>query len=272
MSPSMTKPIVNLSEKPIEQPRVTLKVPVQESSCIQDKIIPIPDYTIPQTRFSDDSGSRMVKRKTIQDVSREIPRYQDHIYRLPPKPTGIPIQEVPRNVSDSDPEINTDFEENWPFQEDVNSEMYQRPDKSHFQEPQELDSLINTIKLVHKFLPKQADIDKIFKIIQRKVLKGIHLHLPVTVKEIQTGYLIIPYFKDLYLYLAQNKLPRTKTVIYKVEMLKEKYMLLVLLLFTLVTTLEKTALLAIPEICANKIITLYQSSLFAGHQGVIKHI
>ena len=29
-------------------------------------------------------------------------------------------------------------------------------------------------------------------------------------------------------------------------------------------------LLAIPEICADKIITLYHSSLFAGHQGVIK--
>ena len=32
----------------------------------------------------------------------------------------------------------------------------------------------------------------------------------------------------------------------------------------------ETALLAIPETCADKIITLYHSSLFAGHQGVIK--
>ena len=85
------------------------------------------------------------------------------------------------------------------------SETYQRPDKSYFEEPQELESLINTGRLVQKFLPKQADIDKILKIIQRKVLKGTHL--PVTVKEIQAGYLISPYFKDLYLYLAQNKLP-----------------------------------------------------------------
>ena len=50
-----------------------------------------------------------------------------------------------------------------------------------------------------------------------------------------------------------------------------KYILLDSLLFKLVTTLEKeTALLAIPEICANKIITLYHFSLFTGHQGVIK--
>ena len=89
--------------------------------------------------------------------------------------------------------------------------MYQRLDKSYFQEPQELESLINTGRLVQNFLPKQADIDKILKIIQRKVLKGTHL--PVNVKEIQTGYLISTYFKAVYLPLAQNKLPSTKTAI-----------------------------------------------------------
>ena len=47
-------------------------------------------------------------------------------------------------------------------------------------------------------------------------------------KEIQAGYLISPYFKDLYLYLAQNKLPSTKTAIQKVET-AEKYILLNLL-------------------------------------------
>ena len=74
---------------------------------------------------------------------------------------------------------------------------------------------------MQKFLPKQADIDKILKIIQRKVLKGTYL--PVTVKEIQAGYLISPYFKDLHLYLAQNKLPSTKRAIQKVETLADKY-------------------------------------------------
>ena len=54
-------------------------------------------------------------------------------------------------------------------------------------------------------------------------------------------------------------------------MLAEQYILLDSLLLKLVTTPEKeTALLAIPEICANKMITLYHSSLFAGHQGMIK--
>ena len=66
-------------------------------------------------------------------------------------------------------------------------------------------------------------------------------------------------------------MPSTKTAICKVEMLAEKYILLSSLLFKLVTTPEKeTALLAIPEICTDKIIMLYHSDIFAGHQGVIK--
>ena len=147
--------------------------------------------------------------------------YPDPIYRPLPKPVEIPISEVPINISDLDLEINMDFNESSPFQEDVISEMYQKPDKSYFQEPQELDSIINTGKLVQKFLPKQADIDKILNIIQRNILKG--RHLPAAVKEIQAGYLISPYFKDLYLYLAQNKFPSTRTAICKVESLAEKY-------------------------------------------------
>ena len=118
-------------------------------------------------------------------------------------------------------------------------------------------------------MPKQADTDKILKVIERKVLRGTHLS--VAMKEIQAGYLTNPYFKDIYLYLAQNKLPSTKTAIQKVEALAEKYILLDSLLFKIITTPEKEmAMLAIPENCTDKIITLYHASLFAGHQGVIK--
>ena len=144
---------------------------------------------------------------------KDIPFYPCPIYRPPPKPvrTPTPGSSHSSESKNNDPEINIDFEENFPFQEGIISEIYQRPDKSFFQEPQELAGLINTGNFVEILLPKQTDIDKILKIIQRKVLKGTHL--PVTIKEIQTGYLISPYFKDIYLYLAQNKLPITKTTI-----------------------------------------------------------
>ena len=91
------------------------------------------------------------------------------------------------------------------------------------------------------------------------------------IKEIQAGYLNSLYFKDIYLYLAHNKLPSSKVGIQKVEVLVEKYVLLDYLLFKISTMPEKeTTVLAIPETCVDSIITLYHLSLFAGHQGMIK--
>ena len=92
--------------------------------------------------------------------------------------------------------------------------------------------------------------------------------MSVTIKEIQAGYLNSSYFKDIYLYLGQNKLPSSEEAIKKVGALAEKYVLLSSLLFKIVSTPDKESVVpAILEMC---IIRLYQSSLFAGHQGVIK--
>ena len=139
------------------------------------------------------------------------------------------------------------------------SEIFQSLDKSFFQDPKELRDLINKGNLIHKYLPRQTDIDKILEVIQRKVLKGTHL--PVDIKEIQAGYLHSSYFKDLYLYLSQNKLPSSKLAIKRIETLTEKYILLDSLLFK-ITPEKETAVLAVPETCIDKIITLYHSSLF----------
>ena len=99
------------------------------------------------------------------------------------------------------------------------------------------------------------------------VLKGTHLL--VEIKEIQAGYLHSSYFKDLYLYLSQNKLPSSKSAIKRIETLSEKYILLDSLLFK-ITPEKETAVIVVPGTCVDKIITLYHSSLFTGHQGVIK--
>ena len=86
------------------------------------------------------------------------------------------------------------------------------------------------------------------------MLKGTHL--PVEIKKIQAGYLHSPYFKEIYQYLLQNKLPHSKLAVKKLEALSERYISLDSLLFRIYPP--------------DKIITLYHKSLFAGHQGVIK--
>ena len=162
-----------------------------------------------------------------------------------------------------------DFEENSPHQEGITTDMYITPDQSYIEQLQELTKLVNTSKVVQKYLPRLGYIDKILDIIKRKVLKGTHL--PLTIKEIQASYLTSLFFKDLYRYLAQNILPHKRHARQKVETLAKLFILLDSLLFKLVTILDKEkALLAIPVICADKIIELYHTSLFMGHQGVIK--
>ena len=162
-----------------------------------------------------------------------------------------------------------EIEENLPFQESIISEVYERPDKSYFQEPIELKDLIDTNNIIQRFLPKQTDIDKILEVNRKKVLKGTHLLL--TIKEIQAGYLSSLYFKDIYLYLAHNRLPNKKAAMKRVELLTEKYIMLDSLLFKLTTILGKeTVLLVIPEICVDKIITLYHSKHICRTPGVIK--
>ena len=154
----------------------------------------------------------------------DVPCHPGPVYRPPPKPIRNDMsnqqgsQSLP-GIEDINPSINFDLKENSPFQEGVMSEIFQRWDKLFFQEPKELGDLINKGNLIQKVLLKQTDIDKVLKVIQRKVLKGTHL--PVDIKEIPAGYLHSSYFKDIFLHLSQNKLPSYKAAIKKVETTSE---------------------------------------------------
>ena len=95
--------------------------------------------------------------------------------------------------------------------------MNESLDKSYLEQPRNCQILVDSTKIIHKYLPKQVDIDKILHIIKRKVLKGTHL--PLTIKEIKAGYLSSSFFKDLFVYLAHNK----KNAICKVLTLSQNY-------------------------------------------------
>ena len=234
----------------------------QSQSCVQPQIMP---RSLSQHQLADPTciGPKIQHRPS--------PPYYYLYARPPPKPPDIidPLDSQ-KDLLDYDLDRKVEIEENSPFKEGIISEIYERPDTSYVQEPQELKDLIDTTKLIQKFLPKQMDIDKILDIIKGKVLKGTHL--PLTIKEIQAGYLSSPYFKDLYLFQSQNKLPSKRSAIKKVKTLAESFVLLDSLIFKWVMTPDKeaAAVLAIPEICIDKIIALYHTSLFTGHQGVVK--
>ena len=104
------------------QSKTELKVSTPESSIISgrpghhDKVIPVPDYTIPQTLSEHDSISRTITRKYMQDNRWEMPSYAGPFYRSPPTPTEIPTKVNPKKIPDSDidqlgQDINMDFVE-----------------------------------------------------------------------------------------------------------------------------------------------------------------
>ena len=113
--------------------------------------------------ISDEIGPRTPKSIVEIPRSEMLPLYLVPQIRPPPKPPDKASKK--QEVESSKIEI----EENSPFQESIISEIYERPDKSYFQDPNELKDLIDTNNIVQRFLPKQTDIDKILEVIQKEV-------------------------------------------------------------------------------------------------------
>ena len=114
--------------------------------------------------------------------TRPVPPYPEPYFRPPARPPDEAIiKDSWKDLQNFDLDRRVEFEENSPNQEGIISETYERPDASLIHDPPELQDLVDTSKLIQKFLPKQVDIDKILNIIRRKVLKGTHL--PLTIKK-----------------------------------------------------------------------------------------
>ena len=73
-------------------------------------------------------------------------------------PRGQESSQSSSSVENINPDINLDFEENSSSQEGVISETCQRLDKSFFQDPKELNNLINMGNLIQKFFYQNRQI------------------------------------------------------------------------------------------------------------------
>ena len=92
--------------------------------------------------ISDEIGPRTPKSIVEIPGSEMLPPYLVPQTRPPPK--LLDNLSKKQEVGNSKIEI----EENLPFQESIISEVYERPDKSYFQEPIELKDLIDTNNIV----------------------------------------------------------------------------------------------------------------------------
>ena len=76
-----------------------------------------------------------------------------------------------------------------------------------FEIPLVLEEMIPDGSLIHKHLPKQADIDKILTQINRKYLRK--MYLPCSLKDMQAAYMQSPHFCDTYNAIMFNRYPKT---------------------------------------------------------------
>ena len=98
--------------------------------------------------------------------------YHDPYTRPQPRPLDVTNSiDSQKDLLDNDLDRKVNIEENSLFQEGIVSETYERPDTSYVQEPYELTDLIDTTKLIQKFLPKQTDIDKYCRYFKKKGFK-----------------------------------------------------------------------------------------------------
>ena len=96
--------------------------------------------------ISDEIGPRTPK--TMMEILRSemLPPYFAPQNRPPPKPPDELLKK--QQILESS---KIEIEENLLFQESIISEVYERPDKSYFQEPIELKDLIDTNNIVQQF-------------------------------------------------------------------------------------------------------------------------
>ena len=178
--------LVRKSQKLVEKSRVEKARidPSRQGSQIIDQISTGQRQEIRKPKIEQDREN--IPKQGYNPQESKIPIYPNQITNPIPKLTERVTQNDRQADLELDLEINRNVEENLPYHEGIISEIYQRPHKSQIVNPPELIDLVNTERIVQKYLPKQTDIDKILKVIQRKVLKGTHL--PITIKEIQAGY------------------------------------------------------------------------------------
>ena len=128
--------------------------------------------------------------KEPPDVTRQYPVHG----------TGNP--NVPQDPFDTQMEV--------PFTEDTVEPVFKKPEITDFEIPPVLEEMIPDGSLIHKHLPKQADIDKILTQINRKYLR--RMHLPSSLKDMQS-----PHFCDIYNAIMFNKYPKHKKAIEKLH-------------------------------------------------------
>ena len=244
------------------------KTPIMESTTLASPIMPsshlqtqplIPRRILSSTP-SGKNGENMDKNsKIIKDAEERIPIIEKKRQELeeqnrksfhPPPIEGIDIG-ITEGLETLDPDIRIPTEEDFVL-------------------PPPLESLLDKAKMAYKFLPKQGDIDRLIAKINKKVLRDTNLC--VDLRDLKAAYLTSPHFRDIYLYLLQNRVPLGKGAAKRLDQNTRNYLILDGLLFKILDDGEGNldTVLCIPTSKVHILLNAYHSSLSGGHTGKTK--
>ena len=98
----------------------------------------------------------------------------------------------PKAMNEVDAEYDPLMDTDSPYDDALVEIEYRRPVGDDFTIPPSLETQIEQGKLTKHYLPRQAEIDRVMRRINRKVLRNIHL--PLTLRDLQAAYLQSPQF------------------------------------------------------------------------------
>ena len=244
------------------------KTPMIERTPLAPSVMPSPHLQtqplIPRRILSSTpsgkNGENMDKNnKIIKDTEERIPVIEKKRQELeeqnrkifqPPPIEGIDIGGT-EGLETLDPEIRI-------------------PTKEDFVLPPPLESLLDKAKMAYKFLPKQGDIDRLIAKINKKVLRDTILCIDL--RDLIAAYLTSPHFRDIYLYLLQNRMHLRKGAAKRLDQNARNYLILDGLLFKILDGGEGNldTVLCIPTSKVHILLNAYHSSLLGGHTGITK--
>ena len=177
--------------------------------------------------------------------------------KLPPQQALLP-QENPFDINS----------ELIPYQDKEVEAVFKAPELDGFLLPPVLGDQIADSTLMHRHLPKQADIDRIMDQISRKYLTK--LQLPCSIRNMQAAYLNSPHFRDICLSVGMNKMPSKARSARKLEadLMNAVYMIHGGLLYRYMMNSTGESDPVLYKI--DPFLELFHSSILGGHIGMSK--
>ena len=223
----------------------------------------------PSGEKREDVGQDRPIPRTIRDIEnkrREFEEKKDKLIKDLDKERRRIIEEQNRKIFHPPPIKGIDLGDGL---ETLDPEI-KIPTEEDFVLPPPLESLLDKAKMAYKFLPKQGDIDRLIAKINKKVLRDTNLCVDLT--DLKAAYLTSPHFRDIYLYLLQNRMPLGKGAARRLDQNARNYLILDGLLFKILDDGEGKldTVLCIPTAKVHILLNAYYSSIIGGHTGITK--